>query len=100
FVKLHRDSLKDRPLFHEGISAVKIEQFIHGDETSRCRDSRYKFDAEVEPGWAARDPYRQNVLEMLSNLGLEVSRFRREEMNQLSLKYRDSFGETKWSAGM
>ena len=45
FIERHRKNLKDRPLFHEGISAVKVEQFIHGDDTRRCRDSRYKYDA-------------------------------------------------------
>src|SRR5205814_3281974 len=41
FAKRHRSNRNDRPFFHEGISAVKVEQFIHGDDTRRCRDSRY-----------------------------------------------------------
>jgi hypothetical protein len=100
FTERHQKNLQDRPLFNEGVSAVKVEQFIHGDQTDRCRDSRYKFDAPVEADWAAQDRCRQNVLAMLSSLGRQVSAFRREELNQLTLKYRETFGEMTWSAGM
>ena len=28
-----------------GVSAVKTDQYLHGDESEICRDVRYKFDA-------------------------------------------------------
>ena len=48
----------------------------------------------------ADDSDRQNVLDMLSSLNRPVSSFRREELNQLSVKYRAAFGEKKWCYGM
>lgn len=96
----HVKNLEDQPHFHEGISAVKVEQFIHGDDTHRCRDSRYKFDAEGTEEWATGNPCRQNVLDMLAGLNQQVATFRREELNQLAAKYRDAFGERNWDAGM
>jgi hypothetical protein len=100
FPERHRKNSEDRRQFHEGISAVKVEQFIHGDDTRRCRDSRYKYDAVGTDEWVASDPSRQNVLDMLAGLGRSVSSFRKEELNQLSTKYREAFGERKWTEGM
>ncbi|MCI0539619.1 MAG: hypothetical protein L0Z50_30785 [Verrucomicrobiales bacterium] len=100
FADRHRKNRQDQPHFHEGISAVKVEQFIHGDDTRRCRDSRYKFDVEGTNDWATGDPSRQNVLSMIASVGGKVTSFRREELNRLAMKYREAFGETKWSSGM
>lgn len=32
----------------ELVSAVKVDQYVHGDDVSNCRDVRYKFDKECD----------------------------------------------------
>jgi HD superfamily phosphohydrolase len=69
-----------------GISAVKTDQYLHGDDSPICRDVRYKFDSakdlsqlldQVPP--ENRDIVRQAV----RGIGLDPSSIRSEEMAEI-----------------
>ena len=95
----HDPKLRLEPNFHDGISAVMVEWYIHGADTHRCRDTRYKFDTAVATDGKAGDCCRQHVVEMLSSLDCPLSKFKNEELNEIVLRYRRTIGDAKWPRG-
>lgn len=69
-----------------GISAVKTDQYLHGDDSPTCRDVRYKFDMpkELDQLLDRVDvEHRDIVREAVRGLGLSPNTVRSEEMAEI-----------------
>lgn len=70
----------------EGVSAVKTDQYLHGDDSPTCRDVRYKFDMPKELNQLLdRVPSEQRdiVREAVRGIGLSPASVRSEEMAEI-----------------
>ena len=70
------------------VSAVKISQYLHGDDSQKCRDVRYKFDRTSGPEVIIdqviqNDQERQLLKELILSFKLTRSYLKDEEVREL-----------------
>jgi len=74
------------------VSAVKIDQYLHGDDSPRCRDVRYKFDAprkleELLTRSIAKKEERAIVRQAIQATGLDTAEVKGEEMAEVVCRF-------------
>lgn len=70
------------------VSAVKVSQYVHGDESPKCRDVRYRFDEPVSLDQLVADmvsdsELREMVKQAIRATGVAVSQIKAEELAEL-----------------
>jgi hypothetical protein len=76
------------------VSAVAVEQYLHGDDFHKCRDIRYKFDLtrpvdEVVKKVKVAHEKRLLIAETVRSLGVAVSTLKTEELSELVARLAD-----------
>lgn len=69
-----------------GVSAVKTDQYLHGDESEICRDVRYKFDAPKNLDQLLDHVPKEEqdaVREGVRALGLNLKEIQSEELAEI-----------------
>jgi HD superfamily phosphohydrolase len=74
--------------FSKKVSAVKVGQYLHGDQSYNCRDVRYKFDSGRDLDTVLRETIadeekRKLVQQAIRATGFDVAEIRGEEMAEL-----------------
>jgi hypothetical protein len=74
--------------FSKEVSAVKVGQYLHGDQSYNCRDVRYKFDSGRDLETVLRETVRDEdkrrvVQQAIRATGFDVGEIRSEEMAEL-----------------
>ena len=74
----------------DDVSGVQVSQYLHGDDSPKCRDVRYKFDAPADFDAAIRQVVngeeRNNLEEAYKALGLDNGLLDMEEMVEVLTK--------------
>jgi HD superfamily phosphohydrolase len=76
------------------VSAVAVDQYLHGEDHEKCRDIRYKFDlmgtvAEVLARLSLAPEKRQLVAETVRSLGISTANLKLEELSELIMRLVD-----------
>jgi len=76
------------------VSAVKISQYLHGDDSLKCRDIRYKFDSaspldEIIDGLVSDSKENELIKEIVPALGLGPEYLKEEEVRELIERLRN-----------
>ena len=74
------------------VSAVRVDQYLHGDASPKCRDVRYKFDAGLELAallerFVPEPETRALVREAIRATGVDPRQMMGEEMGEAVLKF-------------
>lgn len=79
------------PELHKKVSAVDLKLYLHGDDTSSCRDVRYKFDPDASQMWAraaaGNGALESQAVRLLNQFGLERKRLLEREFVEFQERY-------------
>lgn len=84
----------------EKVSAVDVQLYLHSDDTTRCRDVRYKFDRDATVMWSQVGTGRKGSLEsqavrLLETSGVTRNRLLEREFREFIERYKESDESTQ-----